>query len=134
MKQKEYVGRDCPKCGAPLLGKWGRYGKFIGCSNFPECRHTEPWLEKIGVACPDCEDGEIVIRRTRKRHRVFYGCSNWPECEFTSWKRPLKAKCPQCEGQLVAARKNEAECMVCGETYPLDEVERDEEEEEKVPA
>ncbi len=134
MKQKEYVGRDCPKCGAPLLVKWGRYGKFIGCSNFPECRHTEPWLEKIGVSCPDCEDGEIVIRRTRKRHRVFYGCSNWPECEFTSWKRPLKAKCPQCEGQLVVARKNEAECMVCGETYPLDEVERDEEEAEKVPA
>ncbi len=133
MKKQEYVGRDCPKCGEPLIIKWGRYGKFIGCSNFPECHHTEPWLEKIGVACPDCEDGVIVQRRTRKRHRVFYGCSNYPECEFTSWKLPLPQPCPQCGGLLVQARKNEAECTVCGETFALDALES-EQEEEKVPA
>jgi DNA topoisomerase-1 len=133
MKKKEYVGRDCPKCGEPLIIKWGRYGKFIGCSNFPECRHTEPWLEKIGVSCPECEDGEIVQRRTRKRRRVFYGCSNYPECEFTSWKLPLPQPCPHCEGLLVQARKNEAECTVCGETFALDALES-EPEEEKVPA
>jgi len=128
MKKKEYVGRDCPECGAPLIIKWGRYGKFIGCSNFPECRHTEPWLEKIGVSCPECEDGEIVVRRTRKRHRVFYGCSNYPECEFTSWKRPLPQPCPHCGGLLVETRKNEAECTVCGETLTLDELEPETEE------
>ncbi len=133
MKQEEPVGRDCPKCGAPLIIKWGRYGKFIGCSNFPECRHTEPWLEKIGVHCPECEGGEIVVRRTRKRNRLFYGCSNYPECEFTSWKRPLKQPCPHCGGMLVQARKNEAECLACGDITPMDALTA-EDEEEKVPA
>ena len=134
MKQKEYVGRDCPKCGEPLIIKWGRYGKFIGCSNFPDCRHTEPWLEKIGVQCPECEDGEIVVRRTRKRNRVFYGCSNYPECEYTSWKRPLRQPCPECGGMLVQARKNEAECTVCGDIISLDALASEDQEEEKVPA
>ncbi|MEA3309713.1 MAG: type I DNA topoisomerase [Chloroflexota bacterium] len=122
MRQKEYVGRDCPQCGEPLLVKWGRYGKFIGCSNFPACRHTEPWVEKLGVHCPQCETGEIVIRRTKKRRRVFYGCSNWPECEFTSWKKPLPQPCPHCGGLLVEARRGVAECTVCGETVALEKL------------
>jgi DNA topoisomerase-1 len=134
IEQIEYVGRDCPDCeDGQLIVRWGRYGKFIGCTNFPDCRHTEPWLEKIGVKCPDCETGEIVERKT-KRRRTFYGCSTWPECEFTSWKRPLPTPCPHCGGLLVIAKKDTAKCTVCETTYPLDEVEQEEpEEDEKVP-
>jgi len=120
--QVEELGRDCPECGNPLLIRWGRYGKFIGCSNFPKCRYTEPWLEKIGVQCPECEDGDIVIRRTRKR-RVFYGCSNWPDCEFNSWKRPIPQPCPECGGMLVIARKDTAQCLVCESQFDLSALE-----------
>ncbi len=121
MKQEpEPIGRKCPRCGGELVVRWGRYGKFIGCSNFPECRYTEPWLEKIGVKCPQC-GGEIVERRTR-RGRVFYGCANYPECDFTSWKRPLPTPCPKCGGLLVVANKSAVQCISCGETFPLDEI------------
>jgi DNA topoisomerase-1 len=113
----EYVGRDCPQSGHPLIIRWGRYGKFIGCSDFPTCRYTEPWLEKIGVLCPK-DGGEIVERKTRKG-RVFYGCANYPECDFTSWKRPLAQPCPNCGGLLVVANKNFAQCTVCEEQVPL---------------
>jgi DNA topoisomerase-1 len=111
-RKEETVDRDCPKCGSPLIIRWGRYGKFIGCSNYPECRHTEPWLEKIGVQCPQCDTGEIVERRTRKG-RVFYGCSNYPDCEFTTWKRPLPQPCPNCGGLLEEKRKDTAACTQC---------------------
>jgi DNA topoisomerase-1 len=120
----ELVGRPCPVCGHDLVVRWGRYGKFISCSNFPECRYTEPWLEKIGVVCPK-DGGEIVERKTRKG-RVFYGCSNYPECDFTSWKRPLPKPCPVCGGLLVVADKRTAQCTRCEERFPLDEVSEDE--------
>ncbi len=116
----EYVGRDCPQTGHPLIIRWGRYGKFIGCSDFPNCRYTEPWLEKIGVTCPK-DGGEIVERKTRKG-RVFYGCANYPECDFTSWKRPLRTPCPDCGGLLVIANKTTAQCTVCEHTFPLESV------------
>jgi DNA topoisomerase-1 len=117
----EYIGRECPSCKQGQLQiRWGRYGKFISCDRFPECRHTEPFLEKIGVSCPKC-DGDVVERRTRKG-RTFYGCSNYPECDFTSWKRPLPTPCPNCQGMLVAANKNHAHCLDCDETFLLDEV------------
>ena len=116
----ELVGRACPECGHDLVIRWGRFGKFISCSNFPECRYTEPWLEKIGVKCPQ-DDGEIVERKTRKG-RTFYGCANYPECDFTSWKRPLANPCPACGGLLVVADKRNAQCTVCEERFPLDEV------------
>ena len=132
--EPEYIGRTCPTCEkGQLMIRWGRYGKFIGCDNFPECRHTEPLLEKIGVHCPDCEDGEIVERRTRKG-RIFYGCSNYPECEFTSWKKPIATPCPNCKGMLVIQNKNDAQCLNCENRYPLDEVVPQEKEEEEVEA
>ncbi len=131
MEQVEYIGRDCPECGAQLLIRWGRYGKFIGCSGFPKCRYTEPWLEKIGVKCPECSEGDIVVKRTRKG-RIFYGCSTWPECEFTSWKRPLVPPCPLCGGLLVEGRKNVARCQACETEFPLDEVDVDQAEAETV--
>jgi DNA topoisomerase-1 len=116
----EPIGRQCPQCGNELVVRWGRYGKFISCSNFPECRYTEPWLEKIGVRCPK-DGGEIVERKTR-RGRTFYGCANYPECDFTSWKRPLPTPCPNCGGLLVIADKRNAQCTQCEQTFPLDEV------------
>ena len=112
--EPEKVGRPCPECGHDLVIRWGRYGKFISCSNFPTCRYTEPWLEKIGVHCPDCENGEVVKRKTKKG-RTFYGCSNYPECQFTSWKQPLKSPCPNCGGTLVYKNKQEAVCLKCEE-------------------
>lgn len=122
--EPEPVGRPCPECGHELIIRWGRFGKFISCSNFPECRYTEPWLEKIGVFCPK-DGGDIVERKTRK-NRIFYGCNNYPNCDFTSWKRPLPAACPNCGGLLVIADKRNAECLNCHEQFLLDEVTADE--------
>jgi DNA topoisomerase-1 len=118
--EPEPIGRACPKCGRDLVIRYGRYGKFISCSGFPDCRHTEPWLEKIGVTCPQ-DGGEIVQRKTRKG-RTFYGCQNYPECDFTSWKRPIEQPCPNCEGLLVIANKREAQCIKCEETYLLEQI------------
>ena len=116
----EPIGRDCPKCGKELVIRYGRYGKFISCSGFPECRYTEPWLEKIGVACPQ-DGGDLVQRKTRKG-RTFFGCHNYPECDFTSWKRPVGQPCPNCQGLLVIANKREVQCIKCEETFLQDNV------------
>jgi DNA topoisomerase-1 len=116
----EPIGRECPRDGGDLVIRYGRYGKFISCSNFPTCRHTEPWLEKIGVTCPK-DGGDIVERKTRKG-RVFYGCANYPNCEFTSWKKPLATPCPNCGGTLVISNKREAQCLSCQESFLLEEV------------
>jgi len=111
----EPLGRACPECGNQLLIRHGRFGKFIGCSNFPECRHTEPWLEKIGVRCP-LDGGELVERRTRKG-RIFYGCSNYPSCEFTSWKKPEPTPCPNCGGLLVHETRKAVRCLQCDRRF-----------------
>jgi DNA topoisomerase-1 len=116
----EPIGRSCPDCGKDLVIRYGRYGKFISCSGFPECRHTEALLEKIGVNCPK-DNGDIVERKTRKG-RVFYGCANYPNCDFTSWKRPLPNPCPNCKGMLVIANKREAQCLDCEESFLLENV------------
>ena len=116
----EPIGRACPECGRELVIRYGRYGKFISCSGFPECRHTEPWLEKIGVTCPQ-DGGDLVERKTRKG-RTFFGCSNYPECDFTSWKRPIPQPCPNCQGLLVIANKREVQCIKCEETFLQDNV------------
>ena len=109
--EPECIGRKCPESGHELLVRRGRHGKFIGCSGFPKCRYTEPWLEKIGVTCPK-EGGEIVERKSRKG-RKFYGCSNYPECDFSTWKRPIATPCPNCGGLLVMANKKQTQCLNC---------------------
>ncbi len=116
----EPVGRDCPECGHALIVRWGRHGKFIACSNFPNCRYTEAWLEKLGIACPK-DGGDLVERKTRKG-RTFYGCANYPACDFTSWKLPLAAPCPSCGGLLIAANKQMAQCIQCQEQFPQNEL------------
>jgi DNA topoisomerase-1 len=115
------TGEVCPQCGEPLVFRWGRYGKFIGCSDYPDCRFSKPFLEKIGVQCPEC-GGDMVMRRTRKG-RTFYGCANYPDCEFSSWKRPIRAPCPACKGLLTFSGQDSVQCTLCGARFPLQEVE-----------
>jgi DNA topoisomerase-1 len=116
----EPIGRACPTCGKELVIRYGRFGKFISCSGFPDCRYTEPWLLKIGVNCPT-DGGELVERKTRKG-RTFFGCVNYPNCEFTSWKKPLAKPCPKCNGMLIIANKREAQCINCQESFLLEEI------------
>jgi DNA topoisomerase-1 len=118
--EPEKVGRICPDCGHDLVIRWGRYGKFISCSNFPTCRHTEALLEKIGVTCPK-DGGELVLRKTRKG-RIFYACSNYPSCDFTNWKRPIANPCPNCGGLLVIANKKEVQCTKCEESFLMEQI------------
>ena len=119
--EPEYTGEVCEKCGHPMIVKFGRYGKFIACSNFPACRNTKPYQVKVGVACPEC-NGDLVERRTRKG-RIFYGCSNYPECEFATWNRPLPQPCPACGGLLTVKNKEWARCIQCGEQVALERLE-----------
>ena len=89
----------CDLCGRNMVVKYGPHGKFLACPGFPECRNTKPYLEKIGVPCPQCGK-EIVIKKTKKGRR-YYGCENNPECSFMSWAKPVSKKCPQCGGYMV---------------------------------
>jgi len=118
--EPEPIGRECPNCGRDLVIRYGRFGKFISCSGFPDCRYTEPFLEKIGVTCPQ-DGGELVKRKTRKG-RTFYGCVNYPECDFTSWKLPISQPCPTCQGLLVIANKREVQCVNCKEVFLQEQV------------
>ena len=90
----------CEVCGANMVIKHGRFGKFMACKNYPECKNTKPIVEKIGVKCPKCKDGDIIIRKTKKG-RQFYGCSNYPECDFVEWKRPTGENCKECGAYMV---------------------------------
>ena len=111
----EPVGIDCEKCGHPMVYKMGRYGTFMACSNFPECRNAKPILKKIGVTCPTCKEGEVVERKSKK-NRIFYGCERYPECEFVSWDKPIPRNCPKCEHYLVekrAKKKVQIKCSNC---------------------
>jgi len=97
--EDEVSDEVCDQCGRNLVIKMGRYGKFLACPGFPECRNTKPLLETIGVSCPVC-GGDVVLKRSKKG-RKFYGCSNYPDCEFVSWDQPTDKKCPQCSKVLV---------------------------------
>lgn len=97
--QDEETDVICEKCGKNMVVKMGRYGKFLACPGYPECKNTKPITQEIGVKCPEC-DGDIV-ERTSKRGRKFYGCSKYPDCNFVSWDKPLDEQCPKCKGVLV---------------------------------
>lgn len=102
----------CELCGRPMVIKESRYGRFLSCSGFPECKNKRPLLEKIGVTCPQCGEGELVQRRSKKG-RIFYGCSRYPECTFVSWERPTGERCPQCGGLLVVSQRRGQESVHC---------------------
>ncbi|WCK52910.1 type I DNA topoisomerase [Aneurinibacillus sp. Ricciae_BoGa-3] len=93
----------CEKCGKYMVYKMGRYGKFLACSGFPDCRNTMAITKEIGVDCPKC--GGAVVERKSKKNRIFYGCSHYPDCDFVSWDKPLPRKCPKCSELLVEKKK-----------------------------
>ncbi|PFR42854.1 type I DNA topoisomerase [Bacillus thuringiensis] len=112
----EPAGEDCELCGHPMVFKMGKYGKFMACSNFPDCRNTKPIVKEIGVTCPKCEEGQIIERRSNKKKRLFYGCGTYPECDFVSWDKPIGRKCPKCEGMLVEKKLKkgvQVQCISC---------------------
>ena len=93
----------CELCGRRMVIKDGRYGKFLACPGFPECKNTKPLIEKSGVKCPKCKTGDIIKKRS-KTGRIFYGCSNYPECDFIMSNKPIDKKCPEC-GNLLSEKK-----------------------------
>lgn len=105
----------CDDCGRMMVIKYGPHGKFLACPGFPECRHTKPYLEKIGVACPNCSK-DLIVRKTKKGRR-YYGCEGYPECDFMSWNMPVAEKCPEC-GKILVKKGNKLSCfdMECGFT------------------
>lgn len=106
----------CEKCGSPMVYKMGRFGKFLACSGFPECRNTKPIVKATGVECPKCGKGHIVERRSKKG-RLFYGCDRYPECDYVSWDKPVPKPCPDCGGMMVEKRGKAGvtwNCTQCG--------------------
>ncbi|AVM08707.1 type I DNA topoisomerase [Bacillus velezensis] len=113
--EPEYADEDCELCGSRMVYKMGRYGKFMACSNFPDCRNTKPIVKQIGVKCPKCHEGNIVERKSKKK-RIFYGCDRYPECDFVSWDKPIERKCPKCENMLVEKKLKkgiQVQCVEC---------------------
>lgn len=111
--EDEVSDEICEKCGRNMVIKIGRYGKFLACPGFPECSNAKPLLEKIGVPCPVCQEGEVVLRRSKKG-RTFYGCSTYPECDFVSWDRPNGERCPKCEaGVMVERNTKKGKLVIC---------------------
>ncbi len=106
----------CEKCGRPMVIKLGKFGKFLACSGFPECRNSRPLLQRIGVPCPTCHEGEVVERRSKKG-RTFFGCERYPACDFVSWNRPVDTPCPRCGSlyMVEAGRKGQVKCPACGQ-------------------
>ncbi|MSQ05762.1 MAG: type I DNA topoisomerase [Dehalococcoidia bacterium] len=116
----EETDEVCQNCAKPMVIKTGRFGRFLACTGFPECKTTRPILRKTGVVCPLC-GGDLVERRARGRGRPFYGCTKYPECEFISNRRPVPAPCPECGGMMVAEAGNQVACTVCAWKGPAEE-------------
>ena len=112
-KEAEKTGEACPECGHDLVIRKGKYGSFVACSNFPKCKYIkqEPKEEKIACDCPNCKDGKIVEKRSKKG-KIFYGCNNWPDCKTAYWDKPIGEKCPNC-GEMLTEKKNKIKCSSC---------------------
>ncbi|HET7675798.1 MAG TPA: type I DNA topoisomerase [Gammaproteobacteria bacterium] len=128
-------GRQCPDCGSDLIIRRGRYGKFIGCSNYPKCKHIEP-LEKpkdTGVECPECHEGKLLQRKSRYG-KLFYSCERYPKCKYAVWNWPLAESCPNCNWPILTVkttkrRGTEKVCpqKECGYSTPAPELAPEEE-------
>ena len=108
--EDEPTDKICEKCGKPMVIKNGRFGRFIACSGYPECRNTMPIIEDIGVKCPEC--GKDIVARRSKRGRLFYGCSGYPDCKQVFWNKPVDRKCPEC-GSLLVEKKTKNAAFAC---------------------
>ena len=120
VKVEEPTDEICEVCGRPMVIKHGKFGQFLSCTGFPDCKNSRPLLKKTGAKCPR-DGGDLVERRARGR--IFYGCSNYPECDFTVSRRPLPVACPECEGLLIAAGRVNAQCTNCAYRGPVPEEE-----------
>ncbi|WP_130806951.1 type I DNA topoisomerase [Senegalia massiliensis] len=103
---------ECEKCGRNMVIKHGRYGRFLACPGYPDCKNTKPILNKLNIDCPKCEDGEIIERKSKKG-RKFYGCTNYPECDFVSWDMPINEKCPECDNILTKKTTKKGTTIKC---------------------
>ncbi len=104
--EEESSEETCPHCGRNLVYKHGRFGRFLACPGFPDCKFTKNINAETGVKCPK-DGGELVVRKTKKG-RVFYGCSNYPECDYSIWQKPLQEECPECGHFMIEGRKKNA--------------------------
>lgn len=121
--EDEVSDEICEKCGKPLVYKLGRFGKFLACSGFPDCRNTKPIVKDIGVACPKCKEGHVVERRSKKG-RVFFGCDRYPECDFVSWDKPSTKPCPNCSSLMVEKKSKQGiklQCTSCDYSEMVEE-------------
>ncbi len=110
-ENRELLNEYCPKCGSQLIYRNSKYGKFIGCSKYPDCDYTRPIT--LGIKCPKCKEGEITPRFSKKR-KLFYGCSKYPECNYVSWNKPIDEICPQCNNDLlVIVKSGKSEKVKC---------------------
>ena len=119
-KVEEETDEVCENCGKPMVIKTGRFGRFMACTGFPECRTSRPLLNKTGATCPKC-GGDIVERRSKGRGRSFYGCSRYPQCDFLSNRKPIATPCPECGGLMVQSGRTATACTVCDWTEQLSE-------------
>lgn len=109
----EESDQKCEKCGRTMVYKYGRFGKFLACPGYPECKNTKPIRKELDITCPKCGEGKVSERKT-KRGRLFFGCTQYPQCDFASWERPYKEPCPQCGAMMVAkGGKGEAPTVTC---------------------
>ncbi|QCT03232.1 DNA topoisomerase I [Paenibacillus algicola] len=123
--EDEVSDEICEKCGKPLVYKLGRFGKFLACSGFPDCRNTKPIIKDIGVTCPSCKEGHVVERRSKKG-RVFYGCDRYPECEYVSWDKPSLKPCPNCSSLMTEKKTRQGiklQCTSCDHSEMMEEPE-----------
>ncbi len=114
----------CEKCGNNFVYKMGRFGKFLACSGFPDCRNTKPIVKDIGVICSKCHTGHIIERRSKKG-RVFYGCNTYPECDFVSWDKPSTKPCPSCSSLMIEKRTRNGGELRCTQCDHKEEIEED---------
>ena len=101
----------CDKCGKNMVVKSGRFGKFLTCPAYPECKNTKPILDELDVKCPKCSGA--IVRKRSKKGRVFYGCINYPDCDFVSWDEPIQEKCPKCGQYMIIKRNKNNEIIKC---------------------
>lgn len=114
-KPAEQTGEICPECGSDLVKRKSKYGEFVACSNYPKCKYIkkEEKEQKVLMACPNCKDGNILEKTTRKG-KIFFGCSNYPKCKYASWYKPVSEKCDKC-GELKVEKNNQIICLKCEE-------------------
>ena len=131
----QYLDETCDKCGAKMQLRSGRFGKFIACSAYPECKNTRQIVKEIGVDCPRDNCNGKMLEKKSKRNRIFYGCSNYPDCDLTTWAIPTGKLCPECNEPLVWHKTKKLgqhiKCSKKGCTYK-EFVEGKENEEQKI--